>query len=140
MLLLVLLLLLLCCPTRNHHRVIQNGRFGFIGNVRLRRISPRSGIRLYRCPRFNRHIDSFVHVDRTDIVIRTIVDALRFLQVAHLADTVHPSSHIVLGFGGEIVGTGRCLHVEHVGVLFLLPIEPQPGIDLLALIEIDRTL
>ena len=69
-----------------------------------------------------------------------IVHGLRFLQAAHLADTVHPAAHVLLGVRGQIVGAGRRLHVEHVRVLFLLPVEPQPRVHLLTLVEIDDAL
>lgn len=48
--------------------------------------------------------------------------------------------HVHLGVGGQIKCASRRLHIEHELELLLAMLQPQPTIDLLALVQIDGAL
>lgn len=88
-----------------------------------------------------RHIHSLSGIDRTDIIIRPrFLIGLRLLQLAHMANAVNPSTHVLFGVRCQIISPRRSFHVEHVRVLFFLSIQSQPSVHLFALIQIDDSL
>lgn len=69
-----------------------------------------------------------------------IVGLLGVVQMAHLADAVHPVAHAGLRLSCQIVDALWRLDIEHVLKLLLAVLQAQATVDLLALIQIDDTL
>lgn len=62
------------------------------------------------------------------------------MQMAHLADAVHPVAHASFGLGSQVICALRRLNVEHILKFLFAILQAQPAVDLLALIQIDDTL
>lgn len=87
------------------------------------------------------HVCRIARIDRTDVIVRPrFLISLRFLQLTHLAYAANPSTHVFLGVRRQIVRSRGSFHVEHVRIFLLLPVQPQSGVHLFALVQIDDSL